>query len=315
MTVLSISMPAERTNARPASTRASSVAHRISRGRWGYAFVGPAVLLLLVVNVYPILRVLQLSFAHYDVQTGTSRWTGTENFKRVLTDETFYTSLGNTFLYTILVVPVALSLALALACLVAPLGPRSQAFFKAAFYLPGVVSSVVLALVWTWIYNPDFGLLNAALSMIGIDPVLWLGDRRVALFSIAVVSILSSLGVPLMLLLAALANIPDDYYEAARIDGAGALRQFWSITLPLIRPTMLYLLVVLTIGSFQVFETVYLMTNGGPSYGTTTLVFLIYESAFRFFDFGVASAQAIVMFLLIVVLAVVQFRGLGGDVD
>lgn len=310
MTVLFVPMPIEKKRA-----AAAGLPQRLWRGRWGYAFIAPALLLLLTFNVYPILRVLQLSFSHYRVQAGTSEWVGVENFARILSNELFYTALANTFAYSLLVVPFALALSLGLACLVFPLGPRSQAFFKAAFYLPGVVSSVVLALVWTWIYNPDFGLLNYLLSTVGIDPVLWLGDRRVALISIAVMTILSSLGVPLMLFLAAMGNIPHDYYEAARIDGAGPLHQFWAITLPLLRPTILYLLVVLTIGSFQVFEAVYLMTNGGPSYATTTLVFLIYESAFRFFDFGLASAQAMVMFILVVVLAVVQFRFLGSDVE
>ena len=144
---------------------------------------------------------------------------------------------------------------------------------------------------------------------------MWLGDRRVALFSIAAMTVLSGLGLPLLLLLAAMGNIPDDYYEAAEIDGANGLQRFRFVTLPLLRPTLLYLVVVMTIGSFQVFDAVYLMTNGGPSYATTTLVFLIYESAFRYFDFGLASAQAVVLFALVVALAVVQFRWLRGHVE
>jgi multiple sugar transport system permease protein len=214
-----------------------------------------------------------------------------------------------------MVVPGALSLALLLAFLVQPLRPRTQTFFKAAFYLPGVVSSVVLALVWAWLYNADFGLLNYLLSLVGVDPGLWLGDRRVALPAIALMTVVSGLGVPLLLLLASMGAIPDTYYEAARIDGAGPVRQFFAVTLPLLKPTLLYLLIVMTIGSFQVFETVYLMTNGGPSYATTTLVFLIYESAFRYYDFGLASAQAVVLFMLVAAMAVVQFTWLGGDVE
>jgi len=273
------------------------------------------MLLLIIVHIWPIVRVLQLSFVEYIVRNGEQRWTGFNNYERIFSDELFYLALRNTFVYTLLVVPLALLIALGLAYLIHPLGTKAQTFFKAAFYLPGVVSSVVLALVWAWLYSADFGLLNYLLSLVGIDPVLWLGDTRFALPAVALLTIASGLGVPLLLLLAAMGNIPDDYYEAAEIDGANRLRQFWSVTLPLLKPTVLYLLIVMTIGSFQVFDTVYLMTNGGPSYSTTTLVFLIYESAFRFFDFGLASAQAVVLFTLVVVLAIVQFRLLAGDVE
>jgi len=284
-------------------------------GRWGYFFIAPAMILLTIVHIWPILRVLQLSFMQYVVRNGDQEWVGFENYHNVFTDDLFYVAIHNTFIYTLLVVPVALAIALGLAYLVHPLGPKAQTFFKAAFYLPGIVSSVVLALVWAWLYNADFGLLNYLLSLIGIDPVIWLGDTRTALPSVAIMTIASGLGVPLLLLLAAMGNIPDDYYEAAEIDGAGRLRQFWSVTLPLLKPTLLYLVIVMTIGSFQVFDAVYLMTNGGPSYSTTTLVFMIYESAFRYFDFGQASAQAVVLFVAVVILAVVQFRLLSGDVE
>lgn len=312
MTVLSVPMVED---AKPRSVRHAGLARRIWKARWGYLFIAPAMLLLLAVHVYPIVRVFQLSLSNYNVRRGTSEWAGASNYVSAFNQELFYTALGNTLLYTLLVVPFALSLALLLACLVFPLQPRAQTFFKSAFYLPGVVSSVVLATVWAWLYNADFGLLNYLLSLVGSDPVYWLGDRRTALVSIAAMNILSSLGVPLLLLLAAMGNIPEEYYEAARIDGAGRVRQFFSVTLPLLRPTLLYLVVVLSIGSFQVFEAVYLLTNGGPSYATTTLVFLIYESGFRYFDFGMASAQAVVLFVMIVILAVVQFRVFGSDVE
>jgi multiple sugar transport system permease protein len=286
------------------------------RSRWGYLFIAPAMLLLGIVHIWPIVRVIHLSFTQYVVRNGQQEWVGWNNYRNVFTDDLFYVAMHNTFIYTLLVVPLALAIALGLAYLVHPLGPKAQTFFKAAFYLPGIVSSVVLALVWAWLYNADFGLINYLLEeFIGIERVLWLGDTRFALLAVAIMTIASGLGVPLLLLLAAMGNIPDDYYEAAEIDGASRLRQFWSVTLPLLKPTLLYLIIVMTIGSFQVFDTVYLMTNGGPSYSTTTLVFLIYESAFRYFDFGQASAQAVVLFVMVVILAVVQFRMFSGDVE
>ena len=296
-------------------TDTPSLLTRCWRARAAYAFIAPAIGLLAVVHLYPILRVLYLSGVRYVVAEGTAEWIGLANYRRLLANELFYVALRNTFAYTLTVVPCALVLALALAYLIHPLGSRAQTFFKSAFYLPGVVSSVVLALVWAWLYNADFGLLNYALGVAGIEPVMWLGDRRVALLSIAAMTVVSGLGFPLLLLLAAMGSIPDQYYEAAEIGGAGHLERFRFVTLPLLRPTLLYLVVVMTIGSFQVFDSIYLMTNGGPSYATTTLVFLIYESAFRYFDFGLASAQAVVLFVLVVALAVVQFRWLSGHVE
>lgn len=299
----------------PSTLPALSLPRRCWRGRWGYAFIAPAIGLLTLTSLYPILQVFRLSMIHYRVADGSSQWTGVRNYAETFSNELFYIALRNTFVYSLIVVPLALTLALALAYLVHPLPPRAQTFFKAAFYLPGVVSSVVLALVWAWLYNADFGLLNYLLGVVGIEPVMWLGDRRIALFSVALITVASGLGVPLLLLLAAIGNISPDYYEAADLDGASRLQQFRFITLPLLKPTLLYLVVVMTIGSFQVFDSVYLLTDGGPSYATTTLVFMIYESAFRFYDFGLASAQAVVLFLLVLALAMAQFKWLSSDVE
>lgn len=292
-----------------------TLSRRVWRGRWGYFFIGPAIGLLLWLHVYPILEVLRLSFMSYAVADGSSRWAGAGNYADTFNNALFWVALRNTFLYTLLVVPGALALALWVAVLVEPLPGKVQTFFKAAFYLPGVVSSVVLALVWAWLYNADFGLLNYLLQAVGLDAVMWLGDRRVALLSIALMTIASGLGVPLLLLLAAMGNIPPQYYEAADLDGVNPWQRFAYITLPLLRPTLLYLIVVMTIGSFQVFDAVYLMTDGGPSYATTTLVFMVYESAFRSYDFGAACAQAVVLFVMVLVLALVQFKWLSGDVE
>ncbi|HEX7009175.1 MAG TPA: sugar ABC transporter permease [Phycisphaeraceae bacterium] len=290
----------------------ATLLQRLWRGRWGYAFIAPAMGLLILVHLYPILRVFQLSLSYYSVSEGTTAWAGLRNYAVTFQNELFYVALRNTVVYTLIVVPGALGLALVLAYLIHPLPGRVQVFFKSAFYLPGVVSSVVLALVWAWLFNADFGLLNYLLGLVGVDPVMWLGDRRVALLSVALMTVASGLGVPLLMLLAAMGQIPAHYYEAASLDGASPLKRFWHITLPLLGPTLLYLVVVMTIGSFQVFDAVYLMTNGGPSYATTTLVFMIYESAFRTYDFGAACAQAVVLFILILILALVQFKWLSG---
>lgn len=284
-------------------------------GRWGYFFIAPALALLALVHGYPIVRVFYLSLVRYDVADDTTQWAGTVNYQALLIGDFFFVALWNTFLYTLLVVPVAIALALGLAYLIHPLSPRAQTFFKAAFYLPGVVSTVVLALVWTWLYDTDFGPLNYLLAQLGFEPVMWLGDRRIALLSVAMMTVCSGMGLPLLLLLAAIGNIPTSYYEAAEIDGASRPRQFVHITLPLLRPTLLYLTVVTTIGSFQVFDSIYLMTNGGPSRATTTLVFLIYESAFRYFDFGVASAQAVILFAIVLALALIQSRWFASDAE
>ncbi|EAQ6393102.1 sugar ABC transporter permease, partial [Salmonella enterica] len=191
-----------------------------------------------------------------------------------------------------------------------------QTFFKATLYLPAVASGVTISIVWLAIFDPtDSGLLNRFLGLFGLDPVIWLGQSGTALFSLILMNWLGSHGAGIILYLAAMGGIPKSLYEAADIDHASGWTQFSKITWPLLKPTTLYLLVTGVITSFQVFISVYLMTQGGPNFATTTIAYLIYETAFKFYEFGLASAQSFVLAIIIIVISVIQFKYFSSDIE
>lgn len=280
-----------------------------------YGFVAPAVLILAAVHLYPILWLILLSGQETDVLRNTHAWVGLANYRTLVEDPIFWKSVGNTVVYCLWVVPGVLVVSLALAFACQPMRPRPQHFMRAAFYLPGVVSVVVLGMVWARIYDPQFGLINRALALVGMEGPVWLGDTTWALFAISMMSVFSGLGTAFILCTTAIQAVPREYYEASDIDGANAVRTFFNITLPLIRPTLLYLVIILTVSSFQVFAAVFVMTDGGPNFATSTVVYLVYELAFRYFDFGTASAVSVLLLGVLVLLAMIQFKTLSSDVE
>lgn len=284
----------------------------VKKHKWDYLFLAPKLIMFLIFIAIPVVWAFVLAFQEYRIFD--TRWVGLANFIEVFKSDVFYIALWNTFRYTLVVVPSQVMIALILASLINPMRRKIQSFFRAAYYLPTVTSVVVISMVWRWMYTSQ-GLLNYLLSLVGIDTINWLGSSNWALTSIILMSVLTPPGVGVILYLAAMGSIPKSLYEAARIDGAGALTNWWRITLPLLKPTTLYLVVLGTIGSFQVFAQVLLLTDGGPGYATTTLVHLIYNSAFRDFEFGFASAQAIVLFGIVLIFAFIQFKFLNTDVE
>jgi multiple sugar transport system permease protein len=280
-----------------------------------YGFVAPAVLILAVVHIYPILWLIVLSGQETDVLRNTHEWTGLANYKTLFEDPIFWKSAKNTVIYCLWVVPGVLVISLALAFACQPMRDRAQHAMRAALYLPGVVSVVVLGMVWARIYDPQFGLINRALALAGVEGPVWLGDTTWALLAISMMSVFSGLGTSFILCTTAIQAVPREYYEAGEIDGANAVRTFFAITMPLIRPTLLYLVIILTVGSFQVFAAVFVMTDGGPNFATSTIVYLVYELAFRYFDFGTASATSVLLLVGLIVLAMVQFKTLSTDVE
>jgi multiple sugar transport system permease protein len=192
---------------------------------------------------------------------------------------------------------------------------RVVRWVRTAFFVPYVSSVVAVALVWQWILNPDFGLLNGALAAVGIAPVDWLGDPRTALVAVMLISVWVQLGYQMTVFLAGLQGIPPAYLDAARVDGAGAWQRFWRVTFPLLRPVVLFVLVTGVIGSFQVFTYVYVLTDGGPLHATDVVVYRIYQVAWEFLQFGYASALALVLFALLLGLTWAQFRLLGRRVE
>ena len=219
-------------------------------------------------------------------------------------------------IYTGGVVPASLVISLFLAYVIFGLKTSwAQAIFKSAFYIPVVTSGAILSLVWLWLFNPARGLLNYILSLVGLGPFLWTSDPQMALPSLMFMAIIGGHGAAIVLLTAAMGSIPSSYYEAARLDGASSWRQYWEITLPLLKPTLLYLLVTSTIVSFQVFTQVLMMTSGGPNYETTSLVYLIYVDAFEYFDFGKAAAEATLLSVGLACIAVLQYKWLSTDIE
>ena len=286
---------------------------RIWEGRSAYLFILPKFILFSIFVAIPIVWSFVISFQEYRVFDTV--WVGLDNFREAFADPVFWQSLRNTGKYAIFVMPANVIIALVLASLIHPLGRKSQTFFRAAFYLPTVASTVVLALVWRWIFQTRYGLFNYFLGLVGIDSVNWLHSSATALWAVILMAILTPPGVGLILYLAAMGSIPETLYEAAVIDGANAFTRWWRITLPLLKPTTLYLMIVSTIGSFQVFDQVMLMTQGGPGYATTTIVHRIYTAAFRDFRFGFAGAMALILFGIIISLALVQYKVVSSDVE
>jgi len=287
----------------------------LRRHGWSYVFVLPTFSLFVVFTLLPVAQGLVLALQDARVTGGT--FIGLANFGTLADDPVFRQAIGNTVLYATVVVAAQVTLALVVASLIQPLGAKSRVFYRALFYLPLVNSAILVAMVWRWIFNPNpFGLANATLGAIGLGPFLWIGSSDQALLAVILSAVLTIPGGGVVLYSAAMGSLPRELYEAADLEGAGPFAKWRHITVPLLRPTTLYLVVVYTILAFQVFERVYIMTNGGgPNNATITIVQLIYSTAFQFGRYGLASAMAVVLFLMAMVVAVAQFRSLRTDVE
>ena len=252
---------------------------------------------------------LALSFTSYDVLT-PPEWVGWRNYADLRLDPVFKRSVWNTLLYTLGTVPTGMALSLGFAILVNRNLP-AFGLFRTVYYIPVVTPMVAAAVAWAWLYDPTIGFLNYLLNKLGSPGLPWLTDPRWAMPSIILMSLWKGFGYNMVIFLAGLQGIPRELYEAAATDGATRVRQLWHITLPLLRPTTLYVLVTSIIGSFQVFSQVYVMTQGGPNNSTTTIVHQIYQNAFVYMDMGYAAAMAVLLFAILVVLSGASFRLLG----
>ncbi|MBM3269922.1 MAG: sugar ABC transporter permease [Candidatus Sericytochromatia bacterium] len=284
----------------------------------GYTFLAPFLAVLAVFTVWPLVQALWLSFHSYDLFS-PPRWVGLDNYSYLLTQGDFWISVRNTALYTAVVVAAQTGLAMVLA-LIMDQSLRGKNFFRVAFFLPSVTSSVAISLIFMFIFFKN-GVLNQTLAWLHLDgilawlglntPVDWLGDVKTALWAIMAQNIWSTSGFLMIVFLAGLQDIPESLYEAARVDGASPLAQFWHITLPLLRPTTFYVVTMGLIGCFQVFDQVYVMTEGGPLKATLTTAYLLYQEAFVNFNMGFACAIAFVLALIIFTVTMVQKRVMG----
>ncbi|MFC3773202.1 carbohydrate ABC transporter permease [Paenibacillus sp. GCM10012303] len=282
-----------------------------SRYAPAYWFLLPKLLLFALFTIIPVFWSLALSFQQFEIFD--AHWVGLDNYIEAFRSEMFRVSLWNTFVYTIVTVPVSVWSALVIASLVFPLRPVSRTFFRAAFYIPSVTSMVVIAMVWRWMFNYRFGLFNGMLEWIGLQPIDWLGQSSSALWSLILMNLLIPPGAGIIIYLAAMGSLNPNLVEAARIDGASSFQIWRQITVPLLKPTTFYLLILTLIGSFQVFTQIVMMTGGGPGNATETVVHVIYKTAFRDFDYGLASAQSVILFLIIMVFSIIQYQISGDD--
>ncbi|WP_370639079.1 carbohydrate ABC transporter permease [Cohnella sp. REN36] len=273
--------------------------------KYFYLFVFPWIVGFLAFSLYPILTSLYYSFTDYNV-VNPAKFVGLKNYKDMISDELFWKSVKATLYYALVSVPVGLFLSLVFALLLNMKVPGKR-FFRVAMYLPSMISGAAMSLLWVWIFNPQIGLANYALSLVGIKGPLWLLDEHWAMPSLIIMSFWS-VGGGMVIFLAALQGVPASLREAATLDGANFWRRFWSITMPIISPVFLFQLIMSIIGSFQVFTQSFIMTHGGPHYATLFYVYYLYQNAFVNFNLGYASAMAWLLLIVIMLLTYVIMR-------
>ena len=275
-------------------------------GRWAAAFLAPTLLGLAVLSAGPILATLAISLTKWDLLTAP-KLIGLDNYAALLTDDRFLKALRNTFFYTVVSVPLGLTIALGLA-IALNAKVRGIAFIRTAYFLPVVTSTIAIALVWQWIYSADSGLLNQVLGAVGVPSQKWLSDPTLAMPSIVAMSIWQGLGVNVIIFLAGLQAIPSDLLDAASVDGAGSWARLRNVTLPLLTPSIFFTGVLSLIGSFQVFDQIFVLAKPRPTEATITVVYFIYENGFKFFKMGYASAASWILFLIVAVFSAIYFR-------
>jgi len=274
----------------------------------GYLFLLPYALLFGAFMLLPLAYGLGLSLFRWElVSPAPPTFTGFGNYREALSDVYFWKALGATFRFVLLQVPVTVVFALAAAVGIDAVAGRRKAFYRAACFLPTLISISVAGILWRWFYNSEFGLFNAWLKAFGWK-IPWISDPGWAMKSLAFMTLWWTFGGPVVIFLAGLQEIPRQYHEAAAIDGANAWQRFWHVTLPLLRPVFLFVIVMSTIGGFQMFGQAFMITRGGPEFSTRVLVQYIYQTAFSDYRMGYGAAMSWLLFLVIAVFSVLQFR-------
>ncbi|WP_054957780.1 carbohydrate ABC transporter permease [Paenibacillus dakarensis] len=273
---------------------------------WGYLFILPVVLGLGIFYMAPSAASLFLSFTSWDGMTAPS-FIGIENFQNLMKDEKFTGSMLNTMLYTFGTVPLSIAFATLLAVLLNQ-KIKGMVVYRTLFFIPVITMPIAVGMVWKWLYNSEFGLINYVLGMMHLPQPNWLFDDKFALFSIVIVSVWSSIGYNAVILLSGLQGISSSYYEAASLDGAGPMYKFFRITLPLLTPSLFFVLVMSFINSFQVFDLIFIMMDQQTTLldSTRTVVYSIWEDGFKYFNMGYASAQAFMLFIVILIITMFQ---------
>jgi len=272
---------------------------------WAYIFLLPNLLLFSLFTVYPVLASFFYSLNKWTLHS-PMEFLGLANYRALIQDPIFLKVFGNTLYYTAGVIPFQTALALLIA-----LGLNQRIRFmvgyRALYFLPVVTSMVAVSIVWQWMYQPQYGVINSLLRIVGIEGPNWLFSKGWAMPSVIAMSIWKNVGYSVVLYLAALQSVPESFYESAMIDGANSWDKFWHITLPIISPTTFFIIVLSVIGSFQAFDQIYVLTQGGPARSTSVIVHYLYENGFQWFNMGYAAAIAYVLFALLFILTIIQW--------
>ncbi|GEN54699.1 carbohydrate ABC transporter permease [Halobacillus faecis] len=305
------------TNKQPSKKPGPSNQKKKSRKKWitpktvPYLFILPAVTFFLIFTVYPVISSLLLSF---QTRAGSGyEFVGLDNYIRLFQDTLFYKALGNTFLILLIQVPIQLFLAVVIAVALNSQLVKMKSFFRIAFFMPAITALVASSIIFMIILDENYGLANYVLSLFGIEAIAWLSDPFWAKVALMAAITWRWTGYNMVIFLAGLQNIPGSLYEAAEMDGAGKVRQFFYITVPQLKPIFLFTFVLSTIGTLQLFDEPYILTQGGPNNATLTITLYLYQNGFRYFDFGYASAIAYVLVLIIGVLSWAQMKWAGED--
>ena len=276
------------------------------KAKWGYVFLIPWLLVFAVFYAYPLAYGIIISFT--DSKLGSTTYIGLRNYGKILRDYAFWRSLLAMLAYVVIAVPVIVFVPLCAANALRRYGKKFNTAAKLLMYLPGVTCSVALILSWKYMFDPNVGMLRSVLGLFGVTKVPVFDSARTAIPIMSLLAACTNFGANLIIYCAALDAIPNDYYEAAELDGASKRRQFISITIPLLNPTIVYVFITATIGALQIFVIPQLMTGGGPNYSTSTLLMLVYNTAFTNNQFGYASAIGVILFLITAIIAIIQFR-------
>jgi multiple sugar transport system permease protein len=282
------------------------------RTRAAWLFLAPAILLLAVFFVLPVGAGLLLSLTDFDIYAigspGVARFVGLDNYLRLMRDETFWTALWNTLKFVLIGGPLSIAVSLGAALLLNAKLVKMRGFFRTVYFAPVVTTLVSVAIVWRYLYHPKYGLLNFLLGFVGVEPIDWLGDPRWAMPAIILLAVWKNFGYNMLIFVAGLQTIPENQYEAAAIDGAGAGQRFLHVTVPGLAPTFLFVSVTTMIGFFQLFAEPYVMTQGGPLGATRSLVLFMYEEGFRWWRMGMAAAVAGVLLVITLAGALIQMK-------
>ena len=283
-----------------------------SKNRHPYMFITPAVLLLSLFSLIPILIAFFISFTDMNLK-GLADWSsvsfiGFENYQSLFTDDKFIKSIYNTIFYVVFGVPLVIICSLSIALLLNYGTSKLFNMFRAVYYMPSITNIIAVAVIWGYLYNTEYGLFNYLLSLLTIENIPWLQEPTIAKISLIILAVWKGIGINMIIFLAALQGIPKSYYEAAEMDGANRLQVLFNVTLPLLRYATFFVTVTTLIGWMQFFEEPFVMTDGGPLDGTISIALFIYKEGFQFSEFGYAAAASFVLFAMIIVVTMLQFK-------